>query len=69
MDNLERASTIDELMPSIRNVLGVDENEPNQQNMQDILTNLMHWCDRENVNFSFLVRLARDHYVAELNGE
>lgn len=35
----------------------------------DILTDARHWCDRHDLSFASLDRIAYQHYLAELDGE
>lgn len=69
MTNAERAATVTKLLPSIRRVLGVDLNEPDEQNVRDILTNIMHWFDSREQNCTNHVKMAIHNYTAEVYEE
>ena len=37
--------------------------------LNDLLADLMHWCDRHEVDFDHALRIAKDHYWAETQPE
>ena len=40
--------------------------EPSYTDPQDLLTDLMHWCDAEGLSFNSMLDSARMHHDAEL---
>lgn len=60
--NLERAERIDRALDAYRG------NEPvDICDAQDLLTDLMHWCNRGNIDFGYMLEVARRHFEAEVN--
>lgn len=43
--------------------------EPNETILGDLLTNLMHWCDRQGIDFDAKLLGARVNYDAETSSE
>jgi hypothetical protein len=41
------------------------EDEPSEIWVIDLLSDLMHMCDRDKLNFENLLRIAREHYQSE----
>lgn len=39
--------------------------EPKQTILGDLLANLMHWCDRNGVDFNQALQVGREHYMEE----
>jgi hypothetical protein len=41
------------------------KDEDNGLKLSDLLSDLMHWCDRNGVDFEYEINRARGNYVAE----
>lgn len=63
--NDRRAGWAAEGLTTFRSATGVDEPDA----VCDLLTDLMHWCDRHGQDFDSELERARDHYDAETLGE
>lgn len=62
--NEERAARIDKLIEyyavECKGDAYADETDP-----QDIICDIMHWCDRDGYNFEEFLSMARFHHEAE----
>lgn len=58
MTNQERASRLDEILPMYP--------EDQHTNLIDLLTDAMHWCSCNDVEFDAVLRTARRHFEAEV---
>ncbi len=58
MTNRERAARLDEILP------GYPEDQ--HTNVIDLLTDAMHWCNCNDVEFDEVLRVARLHFEVEL---
>lgn len=43
--------------------------EPLGQSVRDLLADLMHWCDVNEIDLAYELEVARDHYAIERTGE
>jgi hypothetical protein len=63
--NADRASWAGNALTTFMRETGADEEDA----LGDLLTDLMHWCDRNNYDFDLALDRARGHYEAETIGE
>lgn len=68
IDNQTRAERIDAALSAYRAHVGDGPAEPDEA-VTDLLTDLRHYCDRENLTLTELNRIAETHYEAELAEE
>lgn len=69
-NNEKRAETIDAVNKALEKIFGHTQgSEPIETNLQDMLTNLMHWCDRRGVDFADLLHRAKEQYREEKSEE
>jgi len=66
--NRIRAERIDAALAAYRSHVGDGPAEPDEA-VTDLLTDLRHYCDRENLDIADRDRLAEIHYQAELAEE
>lgn len=63
--NEERASRIDVVMDSYCRILEHRDFNGDEDDVKDLLADMMHFCQREGINFEANLRVARDNYEAE----
>lgn len=62
--NGQRAEWAEELINRFINATGTDRSDA----LADMLSNIMHWCDREGMPFDKELDRARSYYRDETNG-
>lgn len=65
--NAARAQVADRAIRAM-GVSWVDEYDP-EANLTDMLADLMHWADRQEIDFDDCLRVARDHFGCEIAEE
>jgi len=63
--NEERADRIDSVMQAYCNNLNSRDWEGDEDDVKDMLADLMHFCERMEINFEENLRIARDNYEHE----
>lgn len=63
--NDERAVWAGSALTAFMRITGTDEEDA----VGDLLTDLMHWCDRNSYDFGLALGRAEGHYAAETGGE
>ena len=53
----------------VANILRQDYNGNGEEDVIDILTDLMHYCKRESIDFRVALEMAREHFREELLDE
>lgn len=61
LKNQDRARRLDEILPLYP--------EDQHTNVIDLLADLMHWCEQNDVSFEDTLRTARTHFEAEQDGD
>lgn len=59
--NGDNAADADEMLSLVRDADSLAQDEV----LRDALTNILHWCDREGVDFEKALRMAKGHHEAE----
>jgi hypothetical protein len=67
--NGERCNRIECLMLTYRKFLTDGPPEPEETDLADLLTDCMHWAEREGLDFDEELKTARMHYNAEKGEE
>ncbi len=70
--NAERAARIDQTIETYRNAMGDSPDtcdEDREDRVTDLLTDLMHYCLREEFGFTELLEQAQSHFNAEVEEE
>jgi hypothetical protein len=62
--NNDRAAWAEEALSKFQQTTRCDREDA----LPDLLANMMHWCDREKVDFHIALRKAQDHYREETRG-
>lgn len=62
--NEERAARIDNLMEYYATECKGDA-FADESDVQDIMTDIMHWCQKEEQDFEEMLRIARNNFEAE----
>ncbi|MDD2273783.1 MAG: hypothetical protein PHH29_16175 [Desulfuromonadaceae bacterium] len=67
--NEERAGRIDTVMQAYCLTLESRDFDGDEDDVKDMLTDLMHFCERMEIDFEENLRVARNNYVHERNAE
>src|SRR5512136_1220381 len=67
--NEERANRIDTVMQAYCLTLEGRDFDGDEDDVKDLLTDLMHFCERMEINFEANLRVARNNYEHESNAE
>ena len=67
--NEERANRIDTVMQAYCLTLESRDFEGDEDDVKDLLTDLMHFCERMEIDFEENLRVARDNYEHERHAE
>ena len=63
--NEERADRIDTVMQAYCLTLESRDFDGDEDDVKDLLTDMMHFCERAGIDFEANLRVARDNYQAE----
>lgn len=63
--NEERAARIDPVMQTYCLELEERDFDGDEDDVKDMLTDMMHFCERMEIDFEDNLRIARDNYEAE----
>jgi hypothetical protein len=68
--NDERALWAGHAISAFARLTGMDRaNEDNATILGDLLGDILHWCDRNGVDFATALHNARDHYAEETRAD
>ncbi len=68
MNNVDRADEADKALTTFTRNTGM-HGEDYETRIGDLVTDLIHLCDREGVHFDAIVKRALQHHAAELEEE
>lgn len=66
--NADRAERAARTMAAYAVILGDGNGQPDESTLRDLLADLMHYADRERLDWGQEVRSAVDNYAAETDG-
>lgn len=67
--NADRATAGQMGLEAYAKSVNMADEEPHEMNLTDLLADLMHFCDREQIDFHSCVARAHDHYREEVREE
>lgn len=68
MNNLDRADTADQALATFTRATGM-QGEDYETRISDLVANLIHLCDREDVVIDDVITRAKQHHEFELEDE
>jgi len=63
--NEERAARIEPTLAAYRKAQNGQDFPPDEADIRDLLTDIMHYCDQEKIDFIEELEIARNNYLAE----